>query len=140
MTLAYSSRLMTILRILCVTLVLIPAIHTAGTASAAGKRGTEEEAVTEETESPAAQEAEQVHDQQITLKVYDLIREGSEDELRLACKQRGLPYDGDLTALRKRLIQFEMEVKLPPFQEKLETLSDSALILNHAEFIRYTEI
>lgn len=140
MTLAYSSRLMTILRILCVTLVLIPAIHTAGTASAAGKRGTEEEAVTEETESPAAQEAEQVHDQQITLKVYDLIREGSEDELRLACKQRGLPYDGDLTALRKRLIQFEMEVKLPPFQEKLETLSDSALILNHADFIRYTEI
>ena len=133
-----SSRLATVLRILCMVATVVSIAHAATIAYGAGSRGAAE-AVSDGVESQAVHEAEQDHDKEIVPGVYDLIREGSEDDLRQACEQRGLPTDGNLSTLRKRLIQFEMEAKLPSFEEKQETLPDTALVLNNADFIRFTE-
>ena len=135
---AGSSRLTIILRILCMMATVILIIRTATIACGAGGRGAAETA-TEEIESQAAHEEEQDHDKEIVPEVYDLIREGSEDELRLACEQRGLSTEGDLSTLRKRLLQSEMERKLPPFEVKQRNLTDTAFVLNNADFIRFTK-
>jgi hypothetical protein len=68
--------------------------------------------------------------------LYNLIRDGSEDDLRLACEQRGLSNEGDISALRLRLMQYEMERSLLPFEEKQQNLPDTALVLNNADYIR----
>jgi lipopolysaccharide assembly outer membrane protein LptD (OstA) len=71
--------------------------------------------------------------------VYELIREGSEEELRRACEDRDLPSEGDINELRERLMSWEMERSLIPFDEMVRKTGSDAVVLNHAEFIRYTE-
>jgi lipopolysaccharide assembly outer membrane protein LptD (OstA) len=71
--------------------------------------------------------------------VYRLIREGSLEELRDACEERGLRSDGGINELRTRLMQWEMQRSLVPFDEKLEDSGADWVVLNHAEFIRYSE-
>jgi len=71
--------------------------------------------------------------------VYDLIREGTEEELRGACDMLGLPSDGDMNELRKRLMEWEMGRSLLPFDEELKGAPEEVIILKNADFIRYTE-
>jgi lipopolysaccharide assembly outer membrane protein LptD (OstA) len=113
-------------------------IGAAGSPLLAGGGGSEREAVQETAETVAEEKASSSLDSNPEA-VYELIREGTEEELRRACEDRGLPSDGGINDLRKRLMEWEMERSLVPFDEKVEGSGSNAVVLNHAEFIRFIE-
>jgi lipopolysaccharide assembly outer membrane protein LptD (OstA) len=115
-----------------VSLPLVICICAVNSAHAGGrKNGIEVEADAPPTEEPI--------DEKTDRSVYDLVTRGTEDELRLACERRGLLTEGDISTLRIRLMDWERERSLLPFDEKLKAAPESAFVLNHAEFIRYTQ-
>ena len=108
---ACSSRLVTIRRLMCMTVAIFALFYAASSTCGAGRRG-EAETISDNVESQTSHGTEQNDDNEMVSEIYDLIRNGSEEELRQACLQRGLSTEGDLSTLRNRLFQFEMEKTL----------------------------
>jgi lipopolysaccharide assembly outer membrane protein LptD (OstA) len=103
----------------------------AGALAGGGKSAADEEVDPPSTQEEAAETPQ--------YDIYDLVANGTEDELRAACEGLGLPTDGDLNTLRIRLMDWEREQSLLPFDEKLRTAREGAFVLKHADFIRYTQ-
>jgi lipopolysaccharide assembly outer membrane protein LptD (OstA) len=65
-----------------------------------------------------------------------LIREGSLEELQAACRARGLPSEGDVTTLKRRILHYERGLGSIPFSERVAQAIGEDIILHHADFIR----
>jgi hypothetical protein len=69
--------------------------------------------------------------------VYDLVRGGTEESLRAACRERSLEVEGSLEELKRRLLEYEFKQNTVPFliREKNATAGD--IVLYNADFAEY---
>lgn len=67
--------------------------------------------------------------------VYELIADGSLEELREECKRRGLSAEGDEIALKRRLLHHESGIRTKPFEIRSQNAQEGDLILLHADVI-----
>jgi lipopolysaccharide assembly outer membrane protein LptD (OstA) len=65
-----------------------------------------------------------------------LIRDGSLEELQAACRARGLSSEGDVTTLKRRILQYERELGSVPFSERIALAVGEDIVLHHADFVR----
>ncbi len=71
--------------------------------------------------------------------VYRLLMGSDLEALRDACRERGLPADGDEAALKRRLLNDEMSKSRTSFEARSAESGTADIILNNADFIRSEE-
>jgi hypothetical protein len=69
--------------------------------------------------------------------IYELLREGTEESLRQACRERSLEESGSVLELKKRLLEYEFRQNAAPFSLRMESAQREDIILNHANFTEY---
>jgi hypothetical protein len=69
--------------------------------------------------------------------IYDLVREGTLENLRAACSERGLDAQGTARELKRRLLHYELQQNAVPFSTREESAGEGAVVLNHADFAEY---
>jgi lipopolysaccharide assembly outer membrane protein LptD (OstA) len=70
---------------------------------------------------------------------YDIVKEGAEKELREECRRRGISDQGELSDLKRRLIDYEIGHQLTPFDRRVKIEEGDAIVLHRADFIEYRE-
>ncbi|UCB47044.1 MAG: LPS-assembly protein LptD [Spirochaetota bacterium] len=71
--------------------------------------------------------------------VYEIVKDGIEEELRQEARKRGISDDGDVNDLRRRLLDHELGKQLVPFEERAEAEKEDGIILQRADFIEHRE-
>jgi len=71
--------------------------------------------------------------------IFNLITKSSEDELRAACRERGLSDEGSVVDLKKRLLQYDYLFHEESFEKQIQDAGGEVIILHHAEVVRYIE-
>jgi len=71
--------------------------------------------------------------------VYGLLKGSDLGALRDACRERGLPTDGDEAALKRRILNDEMLKSRISFEARSAESGTFDIILNNADFIRSEE-
>ncbi len=72
-------------------------------------------------------------------EVYRLLKGSDLDALRDSCRERGLPTDGDESALKQRLLNDEMRKSHVSFETRSAESGPEEIVLNNADFIRSRE-
>jgi len=73
------------------------------------------------------------------ISIYELLRDGSIDELRSECLKRGISDEGNELQLKRRLLEDEKDKKIVPFDTKKKSIENEDILLNHSDFIEYEE-
>jgi len=71
--------------------------------------------------------------------LYELIKSGTVEELRSACRKRSVSDSGDRLELQRRLLEHELLQGSVPFNVLVKDAQSSDIILNHSDFIVYME-
>ena len=71
--------------------------------------------------------------------LHEILKEGTLEELKEACRARSLSDDGGRLDLQRRLLEYEFKMGFPQFDERVAVGEMEGIILNHADFIEYQE-
>jgi len=69
--------------------------------------------------------------------IFELITYGSEEELREACRERGLSDEGSEIDLKRRLLHYDHSLRTRSFHQQVQDAKGEVIILHHAEVVSY---